>query len=37
VNAAFELYMQAGQEQHRSYFENRLRQLDGKIADLARN
>jgi hypothetical protein len=37
VNAAFELYMQAGQEQHRSYFENRLRELDGKIADLAQN
>jgi tetratricopeptide (TPR) repeat protein len=32
VNAAFEVVMQAGQEHHRRYFENRLREIDGQLA-----
>ena len=34
VDAAFEVFMQAGQEQYRSYFENRLSELDRQIAEL---
>jgi IS5 family transposase len=32
VNAAFEGFMQAGQEHHRLYFEDRLREIDEKLA-----
>jgi hypothetical protein len=32
VNAAFEVFMHAGQEHHRRYFEDRLREIDGKLA-----
>ena len=32
VNAAFEVSMQAGQEHHRRYFEDRLREIDGQLA-----
>jgi hypothetical protein len=32
VNAAFEVVMQAGQEHHRRYFEDRLREIDGQLA-----
>ncbi|QNT68226.1 tetratricopeptide repeat protein [Defluviicoccus vanus] len=35
VSAAFAVFMQAGQEHHRADFENRLRELDEKIASLA--
>jgi hypothetical protein len=34
IAAAFEVFMQAGQEQHRAYFEARLSEIDRKIADL---
>jgi len=34
IGAAFEVFMQAGQEQHRAYFEKRLSKIDRKIADL---
>jgi tetratricopeptide (TPR) repeat protein len=34
IAAAFEVYMQAGQEQHRAYFEQRLTEIDQKIAEL---
>lgn len=37
INAAFEVDMEAGQEHYRAYYENRLRELDGQIADLTRN
>ena len=32
VNAAFEVSMQAGQEHHRRYYEDRLREIDGQLA-----
>jgi hypothetical protein len=32
VNAAFEVFMQAGQEQYRAYFEDCLREIDGQLA-----
>ena len=32
VNAAFEVFMQAGQEHYRRYFEDRLREIDGQLA-----
>jgi hypothetical protein len=32
VNAAFEVYMQAAQEHHRRYFEDRLREIGGQLA-----
>ena len=34
IETAFEARMQAGQEQHRAYFEARLSEIDRKIADL---
>jgi tetratricopeptide (TPR) repeat protein len=34
IEAAFEAFIQAGQEQYRAYFEARLREIDQKIADL---
>jgi tetratricopeptide (TPR) repeat protein len=34
IEAAFDLFMEAGQEQHRLYFEDLLIEIDGKIADL---
>jgi hypothetical protein len=36
IDAAFNVFMQAGQEHHRAYFEARLNEIDGKIADLTR-
>jgi hypothetical protein len=35
IAAAFGVFVQAGQEHYRTYFEERLRDLDRKIADLA--
>ena len=32
VNVAFEVRMQAGQEHYRQYLEDRLREIDGKLA-----
>jgi hypothetical protein len=32
VNAALEVFMQAGQEQYRDYFEDCLREIDGQLA-----
>jgi hypothetical protein len=32
VNAAFEVFMQAGQEQYRAYFQDCLREIDGQLA-----
>jgi hypothetical protein len=32
VNAAFEVYMQAGEKHYRRYFEDRLREIDGQLA-----
>jgi hypothetical protein len=32
VNAAFEVFMQVGQEHHPPYFEDRLREIDGQLA-----
>lgn len=32
VSAAFEVFMQAGQEHHRHYFESRLREIDGRLS-----
>jgi hypothetical protein len=34
ISAAFEVFMQAGQEQYRDDFEDRLRQIDKQITDL---
>ena len=34
ISAAFEVFMQAGQEQYRDYFEDRLREIDKQIAAL---
>jgi tetratricopeptide (TPR) repeat protein len=34
IEAAFDVYMQAGQEQYRGYFEDRLRAIDQQIAEL---
>jgi hypothetical protein len=31
INVAFEVFIQAGQEQHRDYFEDRLRKIDKQI------
>lgn len=36
IEGAFEIFMQAGQEQYRSYFQNRLSELDRRIAELTR-
>ena len=37
INAAFDVFMQAGQEQHRASFEARLREIDRIIADLTQD
>ncbi len=37
IDAAFEVFVAAGQEHHRAYFENRLRDLDEKIAAMAKD
>ena len=34
ISAAFEVFMQAGQEQYRDYFEDRLREIDEQITGL---
>lgn len=34
IEGAFDIFMQAGQEQHRGYFENRLQEIDRQIAAL---
>ena len=34
ISAAFEVFMQAGQEQYRDDFEDRLREIDQQIATL---
>jgi tetratricopeptide (TPR) repeat protein len=34
VEGAFEIFMQAGQEQYRGYFEDRLQEIDRQIAAL---
>jgi len=37
VLAAFEVYVEAGLERYRTFFEDRLRKLDEQIADMTRN
>ena len=34
ISAAFDVFMQAGQQQHRSYFEARLHKIDQRISAL---
>ena len=35
INNAFDMFIQAGQEQHRAQFEERLSEIDRKIAGLS--
>jgi hypothetical protein len=37
ISAAFEVVLEAGQEQHRPYFEDRLNEINRKIADLSQS
>ena len=37
IEAAFEIYMLAGQEQYRAYFQDRLREMDRKVTNLTQD